>query len=1051
MFTQIGLDMYKIRIVLIILLSLNIIYTADATKNGFKMLQSYQITGLIPDINDGYGVVFRDFTNDGYPDIYLVCFRNLNRLLINNGGIVPFIDRTIYSGLGGYLMPRGETNLELGACAADYDNDGQPDILLAGWGKTLRLYHNLENLSFEDVTENLNLKGVTDANQGLWFDADNDGYLDLYLTDEHNSNRFLKNNKNGYFSEAVWTNTLIDTAVSQGACAGDFDMDGDMDIYVCNWFAPDYLLINDGSGIYKNYPAELPTLDEAFRSNSVSSGDVDNDGDLDLMVATKEGDIYFYRNFSENGNMIFKYDTSNTFHFGKEDAYGILLQDFNNDGWIDCFMSLFGENKLFLNDGSGSFSREYDSDGKKAMSTGCSFADFDQDGDLDIFVANKNDLCRVYLNPTNDNKSIFVKLIGVVSNRDAIGTKVYFYEHGDSLHRLIGFREVKAQCGYLSSCDPIVHFGTGKYKSVDIKIIFPSGTQIERFNLIPGKHYEISEYNTPISKILFSLNIIRYNLSRYNFWSNFLLIILLLSILWIHIYFGLNRYHWEAIGMATQLIIWFIISLTIFLIFRETALHTILIALNSVSLFGFLIVSGYSERFRALRLKRVTFRNRLQHLSEQMINFHSNEQLYSRTLNSIRHHEDIRDVCYIDYHDGRLNLFAGNQKQEMGYSLDKTTSKIIIQQNVIYNGQFDVVSSLMQKYKLNILLPVKRENALFGMIGLNIDKPKSPLNSDDIQAIQTIANQMAIAIENNNYIKESADLVKQLTESKIREEYLQRLEKSNQELDNKNAELTKLFKELQEKEAQLIHSEKMASLGQLVAGISHELNNPISFIYANSRSLNESIDEIEKLWKRIKPDEESKIGIDFKNVLSELKSMIADNIKGSQSVKELVMNLRNFSRLDQAEWKEAQLVSGIESSLKLLKSQIPPDVIINTAFEADPVIFCNPGQLNQVFINLIANAAQAIHGSGKISIKTYIKGKELIIEVEDNGEGIDEQILPKIFDPFFTTKDVNKGTGLGLSISYSIVEKHGGVLKVKSKKGKGSVFTVALPLDGAKS
>ena len=280
--------MYKIRIVLIILLSLNIIYTADATKNGFKMLQSYQITGLIPDINDGYGVVFRDFTNDGYPDIYLVCFRNLNRLLINNGGIVPFIDRTIYSGLGGYLMPRGETNLELGACAADYDNDGQPDILLAGWGKTLRLYHNLENLSFEDVTKNLNLKGVTDANQGLWFDADNDGYLDLYLTDEHNSNRFLKNNKNGYFSEAVWTNTLIDTAVSQGACAGDFDMDGDMDIYVCNWFAPDYLLINDGSGIYKNYPAELPTLDEAFRSNSVSSGDVDNDGDLDLMVATNK-------------------------------------------------------------------------------------------------------------------------------------------------------------------------------------------------------------------------------------------------------------------------------------------------------------------------------------------------------------------------------------------------------------------------------------------------------------------------------------------------------------------------------------------------------------------------------------------------------------------------------------------------------------------------------------------------------------------------------------------------------------------------------------------
>jgi signal transduction histidine kinase len=1037
-------------ITLLIMICFNFTSASDLLPSKFKMLESYQITGLIPDITDSYGVAFRDFTDDGYPDIYLVCFRNLNRLLINNGGIIPFIDRTIYSGLGGYLMPRGETNLELGACAADYDNDGHPDIFLAGWGKTYRLYHNLGNLSFEDATDFLNLKGILDANQGLWLDADNDGYLDIYITDEHSSNRFFKNNKNGYFNEAIWTNTFLDSAVSQGACTGDFDKDGDMDIYICNWFSTDYLLINNGSGIFDKLYLNLPTLNKSYQSNSASCGDMDNDGDLDLMVSTKEGNIFFYQNNSAIDMVDFILNTENSFKFDGEDAYGTLLQDFNNDGWIDCFFSLFGENKLALNDGSGSFESEFDSDLKHVSSTGCSYADLDQDGDLDIFVANKNDLSRVYLNPINDNKSIFIRLTGVVSNRDAVGTKVYFYESGDSVSNLIGFREVQVQCGYLSSCDPIVHFGTGLYQSIDVRIIFPSGNEINEHNLIPGKRYEFAEYNIVISKILFSLNVIRYNLSRVNFWVNITLIILLLAILWTYIYLGFNRYHWQAFGMATQLIVWFVVSLIIYVIFRETALHTVLIALNSVSLFGMLIVSGYAEHMRSLRIRRGFFRDKLQLLSEQMINFHSNEQLYEQVLNTLNQHDNISAVKYFINDNGELYQFNGDKQVNEKYKLIKQDADKIIQRNVVTDEDIKIISAMMQENELNICLPVKRETALFGLIGINMQNIKSPLNREDIQIIQTIANQMAIALENNNYIKESAALVKQLTESKIRDEYLKQLEKSNKALDKKNAELTRLFKELQEKEAQLIHSEKMASLGQLVAGISHELNNPISFIYANSRTLMESIEEIEQLWSQLDPISTSKIGSEFSSILSELKSIVTDNIKGSQSVKDLVLNLKNFSRLDQAEWKDAKLVPGIESSLKLLKSQIPPDIKIETRFESDPVLYCNPGQLNQVFINLISNAAQAIHGKGKISIRTFIKKNNLYIEMEDNGEGIDKNILPKIFDPFFTTKEINKGTGLGLSISYSIIEKHGGHLKVKSTKGKGSIFTIVLPMESPK-
>ena len=567
---------------------------------------------------------------------------------------------------------------------------------------------------------------------------------------------------------------------------------------------------------------------------------------------------------------------------------------------------------------------------------------------------------------------------------------------------------------------------------------------------VPGKKYEFAEYNVFISKVLFSLNVIRYNLSRVNFWLNISLIILLLSILWAYIYLGFNRYHWQAFGMATQLIVWFVVSLIIYVTFRESTLYTVLIALNSVSLFGMLIVSGYSERMRSMRLRRGSFRDKLQLLSEQMINFHSNEQLYEQLLNTIMQHDDIKITQYIINDSGNLYQFNKNTQTTAKYKLTQQDVDKLIQKNVVMYEDIEIASSIMQENELNILLPVKRETALFGLIGLNMQNTKSPLNKEDIQIIQTIANQMAIAIENNNYIKESAELVKQLTESKIREEYLKKLEESNQALDKKNAELTRLFKELQDKEAQLIHSEKMASLGQLVAGISHELNNPISFIYANSKTLKESIEEIEQLWNQLDQTKTNKIGAEFKNILAELKSMVTDNIKGSQSVNDLVLNLKNFSRLDQAEWKDANLVSGIESSLKLLKSHIPPDIVIETKIESDPVLYCNPGQLNQVFINLISNAAQAIHGPGKISIVSFVKKNDLYIEIEDNGEGIDKKVLPKIFDPFFTTKEINKGTGLGLSISYSIIEKHGGQLKVKSTKGKGSVFTIILPVEGPK-
>ena len=162
-------------------------------------------------------------------------------------------------------------------------------------------------------------------------------------------------------------------------------------------------------------------------------------------------------------------------------------------------------------------------------------------------------------------------------------------------------------------------------------------------------------------------------------------------------------------------------------------------------------------------------------------------------------------------------------------------------------------------------------------------------------------------------------------------------------------------------------------------------------------------------------------------------------------VKNLVDNLRRFSHLDQAQWKKVNIHDGLESSLLILNPEIKHRIKIEKEYTAKSEIECNPGQINQVFLNLLSNAAQAIHDKGKIKIKTWEDNKNLSISIWDSGSGISTEVLSKIFDPFYTTKEVGKGTGLGLSISYSIIKNHGGRIEVNSTPGKGSEFIVILP------
>ncbi|MCD6374206.1 MAG: VCBS repeat-containing protein [Caldisericaceae bacterium] len=1030
--------MKRIGFILFFIFTFLLIKGFTAPAPAFRLLQSNLISGLIPDIDDAYGVAFLDFNQDRYPDIYITCFRNLNRLLINNGGIIPFIDRTIYSGLGGDLMQKGQTNLELAASVADYDNDGLPDLFLAGWGKTLRLFRNLGNVRFQDVTTSLNLHGVVDANQGIWFDANQDGFLDLYITDEHYSNRLLMNQKNGRFLEQIWTEDFLDSATSQGAFAADFDEDGDQDLYVCNWFAPDYLLLNDGHGLFRKALISLPTLTQNFNSNSATAADLNNDGYLDLLVATGDGFVFYYKGQSKSQHVFWEADTSQPFFRIGQPVYGVVCEDFNNDGWLDVFLSVNGFNRLYFNQGQGQFDQNFDTDHHSNYSTGASVADFDRDGDLDLLVANKKSFCQIYLNPVNNNRSLRLKLVGIKSNRQAIGAKVYLTGFYKDHVVPLGLKIVAWQCGYYSSKTATLQVSTGRFSYLSAKIIFPSGRTVQAERLEPGKQYTVYEYQPALAQLLMAFNRAIFYVKQKQTWYVISLTLLLILLLLIYIQLGERRYHFNTTTLAFQFAVWFIVGVVIFISFYRSPIYLPLLLIDSFSLIGLLAMVLYFEKQRNLASRHQKFRQDLQQFSETMFQIHEQKQLFEKLITLLQNNENILHAfVFCPQAKDVYTVFTSDKKMQIKAELP-TRFKILNSAIVFEKGDIH--------YELNVFVPIASANQILAVIGFYVTEPQDPLNREDLQLIAQLANQMAVTLENINYIEQTARLTRQITEAKLKEKYLKHLEETNRQLDEKNRELTCLFKELQEKESQLIHSEKMAALGQLVAGITHEINNPVSFIYANSKALESLLTQLRTLWRQLPYQIQQQYSARIEEILNDIQGIITDNLNGSKAIKELVLQLKNFSRIDQAQWKETSIVEGLETALRLVRHQMGGRITVEKIFKANPQIYCNPAQLNQVFVNLLINGIQAIDDKGVIKLKTEQQNGFLLVTIADSGRGIPQEILPKIFDPFFTTKDVNQGTGLGLSICYSIIQKHRGKIEVKSKQGHGTTFTIYLPL-----
>ena len=346
----------------------------------------------------------------------------------------------------------------------------------------------------------------------------------------------------------------------------------------------------------------------------------------------------------------------------------------------------------------------------------------------------------------------------------------------------------------------------------------------------------------------------------------------------------------------------------------------------------------------------------------------------------------------------------------------------------------------------------------------SIVENKGLISEIDIKENTTLLKEYGVdeSRENRNEIMSLAVAFKNMSNAIIDDH--KKRKKMEMMLRKEKEGMERMAESLKKARDQLLQSEKMASIGQLAAGVAHEINNPIGFVGSNIGTLNKYMEDIGKLlnvYAQVEGQlqnetlsvsiQNMKHEIDFDYIQEDLKGLLEESTDGILRVKKIVQDLKDFSHVDETEWCYADLHQGIDSTLNIVNNEIKYKAEVVKEYGDLPQVECNSSQLNQVFMNFLVNAAHAIEKRGTITIRTGKKDDKLVwVSFSDTGSGIEKEHLKKIFDPFFTTKPIGTGTGLGLSLSYGIIKSHDGWIDVDSELGQGTTFTIWLPVQHTK-
>ena len=428
---------------------------------------------------------------------------------------------------------------------------------------------------------------------------------------------------------------------------------------------------------------------------------------------------------------------------------------------------------------------------------------------------------------------------------------------------------------------------------------------------------------------------------------------------------------------------------------------------------------------------RARYRSALREISEAMVSMLSQTEISDRISEAVTETMGARSamVLLVDESEKVLVPVAWRGEWETPDSETSIRSdhpiwkQMWMQREEVARSDFDDEADaekreacweIFDSLDVELLVPILYGVNLHGVVAVGRKISGDRLGADDRQLLRTLANNSAIAIENAKAFDEIAQL--------------------NETLEARVEERTQ---ELRETQVQLMQSEKLKSLGQMVAGVAHELNNPIGFVHANLKLLDEFVPKLEQ----------TESGEERDKIREAISKLLFRSREGTDRLKQIVMDLRAFSRMDQAELQDVDLHEEIDRTLALMAPQLKGDIEVERKYGDLPEVRCYPRQLNQVFLNLLMNACDVLAAGGTITISTRRTDRGVRLDFHDDGPGIPASIQSRLFDPFFTTKPVGQGTGLGLSLAYRTIDRHGGRIRVESEAGKGTSFVIDLPLD----
>lgn len=442
---------------------------------------------------------------------------------------------------------------------------------------------------------------------------------------------------------------------------------------------------------------------------------------------------------------------------------------------------------------------------------------------------------------------------------------------------------------------------------------------------------------------------------------------------------------------------------------------------------------------------------------------------------------DIKTVMVKKYSNGRIiDIIPTNNNYEWGNKISNSPEDLKLIASALFNAQKTTTICVKKEYSdatyyvyivfqnnvnnyTNKIINFGRFFLTFALIisiiiayllAKSISKPLSEMES----TISKISKgDLSGRLEYTKYY----EINKLVQAYNVMANTLQKLYSSlEMQVQDRTKELNNAIKELQSTQAMMVHSEKMKSLGELVAGIMHEINNPINFIYGNmihlsnySNDLIKIIDEYTNYNDSLKPEQKEDIEklkeeIDYEFLKSDMPDLIKSCKEGADRAKNIIQDLKSFSRMEEVAITDVDVAHEIDITLNILHNKLKNKAVIHKEYMDNiPKIEAFGGQLNQVFMNILDNAAGAIKETGDIWIRINTDNNNMIIQIEDNGSGMDDETVRKVFNPFFTTKPVGQGTGLGMSISYKIIKNHQGDIKVESQLNVGTKFTITLPIN----